>query len=144
MHCALTGVQVLVTRTPEHAHWLANFCWGLLIVTEEKGKTTEISYSDARSLVTFSRGFILWQQGTCFYVWLWNKRERTSIHSAIGLILPLVQIRDALSITYKLVTPKHLGGSTKTVANCVPAKRIKFEYSIIRRGISGNLHLRIR
>jgi hypothetical protein len=54
MHSALTVVQVLVTRTPEHAHCLAHFCWGLLIVTEEKGKATEISYSDARSLVTFS------------------------------------------------------------------------------------------
>jgi hypothetical protein len=31
MHSALTGVQVLVTSTPEHAHWLAHFCWGLLI-----------------------------------------------------------------------------------------------------------------
>jgi hypothetical protein len=38
MHSALTGVQVLVTRTPEHAHWLAHFCWGLLIVMGEKGK----------------------------------------------------------------------------------------------------------
>jgi hypothetical protein len=37
---------------------LAHFCWGLLIVTEEKVKATEISYSDARSLVTFYRGFI--------------------------------------------------------------------------------------
>jgi hypothetical protein len=26
----------------------------------------EISYSDARSLVTFLWGFILWYQGTCF------------------------------------------------------------------------------
>jgi uncharacterized cupin superfamily protein len=55
MYSVLTGVQVLVTRTPEHIH----FCWGLLIVTEEKGKVTEISDSDARSLATFSRGFIL-------------------------------------------------------------------------------------
>jgi hypothetical protein len=59
MHSALTGVQVLVTRTPEHVHLLAHFCWGLLIVTQKKGKATEKSYSDARSLVTFSRGFIL-------------------------------------------------------------------------------------
>jgi hypothetical protein len=44
MHSALTGVQVLVTRTPDHAHWLAHFCWGLLIVTAEKGKAIEISY----------------------------------------------------------------------------------------------------
>jgi hypothetical protein len=33
---------------------LAQFCWGLFIVTTEQGKTTEISYSDARFLVTFS------------------------------------------------------------------------------------------
>jgi hypothetical protein len=121
-----TGVRVLVTRTPEHAHWLAHFCWGLHILTAEKGKATEMSYSDVRSLVHFCRGvdgnlhfpvpsmnglnqtepatfsilpcwaffrdsvfiyFILWQQGTCFYVWLWYKRERTPKHSAIWLIL---------------------------------------------------------
>jgi hypothetical protein len=40
MHRALIGVQVLVTRTPEHAHLLAHFCWGFLIVTAEKGKAT--------------------------------------------------------------------------------------------------------
>jgi hypothetical protein len=74
-HCALTGVQVLVTHTPEHAHWLANFCWGLLIGTAWKVKATEISYLNARSLVTFLRGFILWQLGTCFNVWLWQKRK---------------------------------------------------------------------
>jgi hypothetical protein len=48
MHSALTGMQVLVIRTP-----VAHFCWGLLIVTAEKGKAIEISYSDARSLVLF-------------------------------------------------------------------------------------------
>jgi hypothetical protein len=87
MHNALTGVRVLVTRTPEHAHWLAHFCWGLHIVTTEKGKATEMSYSYVRSLVHFCRGFVLWQQGACFYVWLWYKRERTPKHSAIWLIL---------------------------------------------------------
>jgi hypothetical protein len=75
MHSALTGVQVLVTRTPEHAHWLVHFVWGLHIVTTEKGIAIEISYSDARSLVTFFWGFILWHQGTCFYFWLWYKRK---------------------------------------------------------------------
>jgi hypothetical protein len=59
MHRALTGVQVLVTSTSEHAHSLAHFCWGLLIVTAEKVKATEMSYLDARSLVTFLQGFIL-------------------------------------------------------------------------------------
>jgi hypothetical protein len=87
MHGALTGVRVLVIRTPEHAHWLAHFCWGLHIVTADKGKATEMSNSDVRSLVHFCRGFILWHQGTCFYVWLWYKKERTPKHSAIWLIL---------------------------------------------------------
>jgi hypothetical protein len=59
MHSALTRVQVLVTRTPEYAHLLAHFCWGLLIVTEKKGQATEISYSDARSLVIFPRFHIV-------------------------------------------------------------------------------------
>jgi hypothetical protein len=54
LHNALTGVQVLVTLTPGHAHCLAHFSWSLLIVTTEKGKAIEISYLDARSLVTFS------------------------------------------------------------------------------------------
>jgi hypothetical protein len=33
---------------------LAHFCWGVLVGTAEKGKATEMSYSDARSLVIFS------------------------------------------------------------------------------------------
>jgi hypothetical protein len=49
MHSAVTGVQILVTRTPDHARCLAHFCWGLHIVTAEKGKAGEISYSDACS-----------------------------------------------------------------------------------------------
>jgi hypothetical protein len=37
-------------------------------------------------------GYILWSfilryQGTCFYVWLWYKNERTSKHSTIWFIL---------------------------------------------------------
>jgi hypothetical protein len=35
----------------------------------------------------FFWGFILWLQGTCFYVWLWYKRERAPKHPAIWLIL---------------------------------------------------------
>jgi hypothetical protein len=42
MQIVLTGVQVLVSRTPEHVHWLAHFCWGLLIAAAEKGKAIEI------------------------------------------------------------------------------------------------------
>jgi hypothetical protein len=56
-------------------------------VIAEKGKAIEISFSDVPSLVTFFKGFILWHQGTCLYFWLWYKRERTSKHSAIWLIL---------------------------------------------------------
>jgi hypothetical protein len=105
IHSALTGVQELVTRTPEHAHWFANFCWGLLIATEEKGKATEISYSDARSLVSFSRDFILWQQGTSFYVWLWHKREKKNLETKGPRTNQIASCFDALSITWNT---KHL------------------------------------
>jgi hypothetical protein len=86
MHSALTWVQVLVTHTPEHANWLAHFLLGFTYCDDRKWKATEKSYLDARSSVTFLRSFILWQQGTCFFVWLWYKRERTSKHSAIWYI----------------------------------------------------------
>jgi hypothetical protein len=59
MHSALTGMQLSGTRTPVHAHLLSHFVLGLLIVTAKKGIAIEISYSDARSLVTFIWGFIL-------------------------------------------------------------------------------------
>jgi hypothetical protein len=42
MHSALTGVQVLVTSMPEHAHWLVHFCWGLHIGAAERVKATDI------------------------------------------------------------------------------------------------------
>jgi hypothetical protein len=73
MHSAVTEVQISVIRTPEHVHSLANFCWGLLIVKAEKGNATEISYSDARPLITFFLGFHTVTTGN----------ERTSKHSAI-------------------------------------------------------------
>jgi hypothetical protein len=55
----VTGVQVSVTCTPNllHVHWLAHFFWHLLIVMTDKGIMTEMSYSDARLLVTFFLGF---------------------------------------------------------------------------------------
>jgi hypothetical protein len=59
MHSALTGVQELVTRTPEHAQRFAHLVLGLLIVTSEKGIAIEISYLEVCSLVTFFWGFIL-------------------------------------------------------------------------------------
>jgi hypothetical protein len=55
MHRALTGVQVLVTRTPEHAHWVAQFVWGLLIVTIEK----EIGYRNIIFRCSFIGYFFL-------------------------------------------------------------------------------------
>jgi hypothetical protein len=110
MHSALTGVQVLVTRTPEHAHWLAHFCWGLLIVTAGKGKAIEISYSDARWLVTFFLGLILWQQGTFFCLTIIQKRKNIKTLGNLinnrGLRPPRTNQNascfDALSITYKM------------------------------------------
>jgi hypothetical protein len=59
MHSAVTGVRVSVTRTPDNARGLVHFCRGLHIVTAEKGKGAELSYSNARSLVNFFWGFIL-------------------------------------------------------------------------------------
>jgi hypothetical protein len=95
MHSALTGVQVLVTRTPEHAHWLAHFCWGLLIVTVEKGKETEISYSDAGSSVTFFRGFILWQQRVFMFDYDTKEKEHQNTRQSdyYSGATPLVQIK---------------------------------------------------
>jgi hypothetical protein len=52
MHSELTGVQILVARTPEHAHWFIYF-WDLLIVTTENGIATEISYSVNQLFVFF-------------------------------------------------------------------------------------------
>jgi hypothetical protein len=59
MHSAVTGVQVSVIRTPDNARGLVHFCRGLHIVTAEKWKGAELSYSNARSLVNFFLGFIL-------------------------------------------------------------------------------------
>jgi hypothetical protein len=49
IHKHAQWVQGLVTRTREHQ--VAHCILGLLIVTTEKGKAIEISYSDARSLI---------------------------------------------------------------------------------------------
>jgi hypothetical protein len=57
---------------------------------------------------SFLPGFHIVIQGTCFYVWLWYKRERTPKHSAIWFILGATPPRTnqiascfgALSITY--------------------------------------------
>jgi hypothetical protein len=70
MHGALTTVQVSVTRTPvtamsvriniQHAHWLATFSGGLLIITTRKRIVIEKSFSDALILVYLFWHFILW------------------------------------------------------------------------------------
>jgi hypothetical protein len=98
MHIALTWVQVLVTRTPELAHWLAHFCWGLLIVTTEKGKAIKVSHSDARSLVSYLfLGFHIVTTGNVFLC-LTMIQKRKNIKTLGNLInthglRPLVQIR---------------------------------------------------
>jgi hypothetical protein len=90
-------VQVLVTRTAEHAHWLVHFVWSLHFVTTEKGKAIETSYSYARSFVPFSWGFILWHQENVF-LFLTMIQKRKSIKTLGNQIYtrglrPLVQIR---------------------------------------------------
>jgi hypothetical protein len=81
MHSALTGVQVLQLPALQ---------------------------SMSIDLLIFAGVYILWQQGTCFYVDYVYKRERTLKHSAIWLIVggyaprtnQIASCFDALSITY--------------------------------------------
>jgi hypothetical protein len=94
-------MQAFVTRTPEHAHWLAHFCWGLLIVTAKKGYHIQMLVHWLLYL-----GFHI--VTTCFYVWLWYKRESIktlgNLINTRGLRPPRTnQIAfcfDVLSITY--------------------------------------------
>jgi hypothetical protein len=76
MHSALTGVQLLVTRTPEHAHRLAHICWGLLIMTAEKRKAIDISYSVASSFCSFFLGFHIVTTGNVFFMIDYDKKEK--------------------------------------------------------------------
>jgi hypothetical protein len=91
MHSAFTGVQVLVTRTPEHAHWLVHFCGSFLLgFTYCDGRETKRDRNmifKCSFIGYFFLGFHIVKQGTRFYVWLWYKSERTPKHSAIWLIL---------------------------------------------------------
>jgi hypothetical protein len=66
MYSALTGVQVSVTRTPEQAHWLAYFCWGLLIVTAENGKSNRNIIFRCSFIGYFFLGFHIVTTGTVF------------------------------------------------------------------------------
>jgi hypothetical protein len=81
MHSALTGVQVLVTRTTEHA---------------TKREATEISYSDARSLGfnIVTTGFVI----LCLTMIQKRKPPRTKIASCFN----------ALSITYQTDPGKYM------------------------------------
>jgi Zn/Cd-binding protein ZinT len=54
----------------------------------EKGKSAEISYSGARSLVTFSRG----EQGMCF-MFDYDTKEKEHKNTRQSDLRPLVQIR---------------------------------------------------
>jgi hypothetical protein len=40
MHSALTGVQVLVTRTPQHSHWLVQFA-GVYLLWRQRKETRQ-------------------------------------------------------------------------------------------------------
>jgi hypothetical protein len=81
------GTKCACVRSLFRAYSLPLFFWGLLILTTGKEITTVMSYLDARLLVSFSWSLLLWRQGTCFYIWLWYKIERTSKPSAIWFIL---------------------------------------------------------
>jgi hypothetical protein len=91
-----TGVQVLFTRTPEHAHWLVHFClpidWfifclGYLLWRQSKKTRQKYDIQMLVHWVLFS--------GVSYYdnkdMWLRYKRERTPKHSAIWLILNYLQ-----------------------------------------------------
>jgi hypothetical protein len=71
---------------------ISSLCWGLLIVTAEKGKAIEILYSDARLLVTFFTHNLT--TGNVFFMFDYDTKEKkkTSKHSAIWL-RSLAQIR---------------------------------------------------
>jgi hypothetical protein len=68
-------------------------------VTTEKGIAIEMSYSDARSLVAFLWGFILWYQGTCFLC-LTDTKEKEHSGATAPRTNQIVSCFDALSITY--------------------------------------------
>jgi hypothetical protein len=94
-------LSALVTRTPEDA----NFCWGLLIVTAENGKAIEISYSDARSLATFS-GVSYCGNSERVYMFDYDTKEiehqntGQSDYYAPARTNQIASCFDALSITY--------------------------------------------
>jgi hypothetical protein len=103
---ALTVVQVLVTRTTEHAHWLVKFVLGLHIVTTENGIAREISYSDALSFVNFSRVSYCDKTNVFFYYDTKEKEHQNTwqsdLYSGASPFRPnrIVSCFDALSITY--------------------------------------------
>jgi hypothetical protein len=117
MYSALTWMQILVTCTPEHAHRMPIFSGVYLLWRQRKGKRYKYhSYSDARSLVTFFWGVILWQQETrLFFTMIQKKREHQNTRqsdfysggggSGVGTSPSrtnhISSCFDTLSITYK-------------------------------------------
>jgi hypothetical protein len=66
MHSALTGVQVLVTRTPEQPiDWLI-IAGVYKLWLQRKGKRYKYYIQMLVHWFLFCLGFIFWQQGTCF------------------------------------------------------------------------------
>jgi hypothetical protein len=82
-------VQVLVTRTSEHADLLAHFCLGLHIVTADRVKATEISYSDVRSFLFAGVSYCDNRERVFMLDYNTNEKE----HQTLGNLRPLVQIR---------------------------------------------------
>jgi hypothetical protein len=97
------SVLVLVNRTPEHAHWLAHFCWGSLIVTAEKEKAIEISCSNARSLVTLFLGIHIVTTGNVFLC-LTTIQKRKNIKTLGKPINTWYKSDSFVSITWNALT----------------------------------------
>jgi hypothetical protein len=96
MHSALTEVCLYLLH-------LARFLWGLPIVTIERDST------DARLLVTFFWGFILWQQGTSFLLMMQKRKHINTRQSDLysgaksHRTNQIASYSDALSFTYTYI-----------------------------------------
>jgi hypothetical protein len=90
-HSVLSGVQVLVTRTPEHTHWLAHVFMGLLIVTTEKGIKIEKSHIQHWLILSGVSSYC--DKSERVYIFcLWYKGEITSKHPVIWLNIGVLVI----------------------------------------------------
>jgi hypothetical protein len=103
----LGALGVLVLRTLEHAHLLAHFIRGLLIVMAEKRIAIEISYPYTRSFVTFS-GVLYYDNRERFFSYDTKEKEYQNIRqylihartNQIALCFEAVFIKQNLSWKY--------------------------------------------